>query len=162
MTDESWRDLLGPRSIEDILGERVPIVVGDETIDLRVLTIRENREWKRKMDLQLGYFLSLLTIEDDGERILALFDGQERVWLELLIAYDVDHKLPSRAVLEDRLTPMALIRAVLEVWRAARPLADIARTGMTLTTPTSNVGWRERMSSWLRRTAGPPVESKPN
>ena len=153
--------LLAPRSVEDILAERIRLDIGGQVVDLPVLTIRENRVWKEQMDLQLGYLLLRITLEDDGDKILSLFDSADGVFLDLLIAYDRDGRLPPRDVLEDRLTQMGLVRAVLEVWRAARPLADIALIGMETTSPSSmpTPSLRQRLSSWLRRTAGRPESS---
>lgn len=167
---DDFGQLLPPRSVEDVLAERVRLVIGDTTYDLPVLTIRENRAWKGRMDAELGYLLARLAVTDDTDATLALFDGSEDVWLDLLVSYDTTGVLPRRAVIEDGLTPLGLVRAVLEVWRAARPLADIARAGLvmdeTITPPTRPTaptgGWRRRMSSWRRPTAGRPARSRAN
>lgn len=151
--------LLGPRSVEDILAERIRLDIGGEVFDLPVLTIRENRIWKEQMDLELGYLLLRITDEDDGGKILSLFDSADGIFLDLLIAYDKTGVLPPREALEERLTQMGLVRAVLEVWRAARPLADIAAIGMQTLQMTPTPSLRQRLSSWLRRTAGRPETS---
>lgn len=160
--DYGFGGLLPARSVEDVLAERVRVLIGDEVYTLGVLSIAENREWKERMDLELGYLLLRITGSDDGEAILRMFDGAEQVFLDLLVSYDRQGVLPPRDELERRMTQMGLVRAVLEVWRAARPLADIARIGMDArmaaeTTPTQS--WRQRMSSRLRRTAGRPESS---
>jgi hypothetical protein len=150
--------LLPPRSVEDVLAERVRLVIGGEVYDLPVLSIADNRAWKERMDMELGYLLLRVTVEDDGEAILRLFDSADDLFLDLLVSYDRTGVLPGRDRLEAELTQMALVRAVLEVWRAARPLADIAAIGMA-TLPTPTPSWRERTSAWLRRTAGRPARS---
>lgn len=154
-------DLLAPRSVEDILAERVRLVIGEEVYDLPVLTIRENRAWREQVDVTLGMLLMAVSMEEDSDAILALFDRNEESLLALLQSYDRTGVLPPRETIEANLSPLGLVRAVLEVWRAARPLADIARTGlaaMPTETPPSSAppinSWRRRTSSWLRNTAG--------
>jgi hypothetical protein len=156
VTGFGFGNLLPPRSVEDILAERVRLVVDGQTYDLPVLPIAENRAWKERMDLELGYLLMKITTEDDNAAILNMFDGADAVWWELLTSYDATGVLPSRQEIERTETPMWLIRAVLEVWRAARPLADIALAGMESATPAPRTaGWRARITTWLRRLAGP-------
>jgi hypothetical protein len=144
--------ILPPRSVEDILAERIRLVIGGETYDLPVLPIRENRAWKERMDLELGWLVAKVSSDADASVILRLFDGSEALFMDLLQSYDTSGVLPPREVIEAGLTPLGLIRAVLEVWRAARPLADITAAVMTPEVPRN--GWRQRMSSWLRRMAG--------
>ena len=83
------------------------------------------------------------------------------------------HALAIKALLLDRahqlgLTPRAeqdedgreetpeeaLVRAVLEVWRAARPLAEIAGAGLADLNQTQNGAPEPPTSSWLRRMGG--------
>ncbi len=154
--------LLSPRPVEDILAERVRLIIGGQAYDLPVLTIRDNRAWRERMDLALARLVIGLSSADDSDTILELFDGNEHIWMDLLVSYDHTGVLPPIDEIEAGMTPMGLVRSVLEVWRAARPLADISATGMTLTEPTTTEGWRGRMSSWLRPTAGRPAGSSRN
>ena len=145
--------LLPPRSVEDILAERVRLIIGGEVYDLPVLTIEQNRAWKERMDRELGMLFAAVSLEDDTDAILALFDGSEEAFMALLLSYDVHDVLPDRATIEAGLTPLGLIRAVLEVWRAARPLADIALLGMEAQGTPAN-GSPPPTSSWLRNITG--------
>ena len=141
--------ILPPRPVEDILAERVRLLIGGEVFDLPVLTIAENRAWKERSDRELGLFIATITLTDDLSEVMERFDGV----------------LPPREVIEEGLTPLGLFRAVCEVWRAARPLADIARTGMSTLPPTGGRGmngWRRRTRSWLRNMAGPSARSSAN
>jgi hypothetical protein len=148
-------DLLPPRPVEDVLAERVRLVIGGETFDLPVLTIAENRAWKERSDLALGMFVATISLTDDLSKALDAFDGYDDTLMDLLLSYDTTGALPSRDEIEEGLTPLGLFRAVSEVWRAARPLADITRTGMSSTSGPERSGWRLRIRSWLRSTAGP-------
>jgi hypothetical protein len=146
--------LLPERSMEDILAERIRLVIGGQVYDLPVLPIAENRAWKERMDLELGYFLAALSTTDEMEAVYALFDANEALFMDLLRSYDKTGVLPPAADIEAALTPLGLVKAVLEVWRAARPLADIALTGETLTLEPPTNGSRPHMPIWLRRITG--------
>jgi hypothetical protein len=153
-------ELLPPRPVEDILAERVRLVIGGETYDLPVLTIAENRAWKERSDRELGLLVALISTEDDLSAVLERFDGYDDTLMDLLISYDTTGVLPPREVIEAGLTPFGLFRTVCEVWRAARPLADIARTGMSLETPSEPSP--PPTNSWLRNMAGRLGMSRPN
>ncbi|MFZ0324727.1 MAG: hypothetical protein WAN48_11420 [Actinomycetes bacterium] len=153
--------LLPPRSVEDILAERIRLEIGGEVYDLPVLTIAENRVWKERMDLELGLLFMQISATDDTDAILGLFDGSESLFMDLLTSYDTTGVLPDQATIEAGLSPLGLIRATLEVWRAARPLADIARTGAMTTpappksaSPPPSSSWRRSMAGRLARPAG--------
>lgn len=147
--------LLPPRSVEDILAERIRLEIGGESYDLPVLTIAENRVWKERMDLELGLLFVQISMTDDTDAILGLFDGSEALFMDLLTSYDTSGVLPDQATIEAGLSPLGLIRATLEVWRAARPLADIARTGAMTPTPEPPTNASPPpSSSWLRSMAG--------
>lgn len=154
--------LLPARSMEDILAERVRLTIGEVTYDLPVLPIAENRAWKERMDLELGFLLVNISVEDDGDAILGLFDGSEALFMDLLTSYDQTHVLPPVEQIEQGLSPLGLVKAVLEVWRAARPLADIALTGASLTLEPPTNASRGHMPTWLRRLVGPRATSSAN
>ena len=157
--------ILPPRPVEDILAERVRLLIGGEVFDLPVLTIAENRAWKERSDRELGLFIATITLTDDLSEVMERFDGYDDTLMNLLLSYDSTGVLPPREVIEEGLTPLGLFRAVCEVWRAARPLADIARTGMSTLPPTGGRGmngWRRRTRSWLRNMAGPSARSSAN
>jgi hypothetical protein len=154
--------LLSERSMEDILAERIRLVIGGEVYDLPVLPIAENRVWKERMDLELGFLLANIAAEEDSDAILGLFDGSEALFMDLLTSYDTSHVLPPVEVIEANLTPLGVVKAVLEVWRAARPLADIARQGMTLTLEPPTSASQPHMPSWLRRITGRHATSSAN
>jgi hypothetical protein len=167
--------LLPARSLEDILAKRIRLTIGGEVYTLPVLPISENRKWRERYDRELGRFLLLLSAEDDFDAILGLFDASEVQFLDYLRSYDrldlfsaeeIERRgltgLPSVEVIEAGLDPLGLVQATLEVWRAARPLADIARTGLEVALePPSNAG-RPHMPTWLRRITGRTTTSNAN
>lgn len=155
-------ELLPPRPVEDILAERVRLVIGGEVFDLPVLTIAENRAWKERSDHELGLFIAGISFTEDLAAVMEAFDGYDDTLMALLLSYDTTGALPPREAIEEGLTPLGLFRAVCEVWRAARPLADIARTGMNLTSEPQTSGLLPRMRSWLRNTAGRRATSSAN
>lgn len=154
--------LLPPRSIEDILAERIRLDIGGVVYDLPVLPIRENRVWKERMDLELGFLFAQLSVTDDTDAVLGLFDGSEALFMDLLTSYDTTGVLPPPDAIEAGLSPLGLIRAVLEVWRAARPLADIAVTGLSLTPAPQTSASERPSSSWLRSITGRHARSSAN
>lgn len=151
--------LLPARSIEDILAERIRLVIGGVVYDLPVLPIRESRVWKDRMDLEFGVLLARVAENDDMATILGLFDGSEDLFWDLLGSYDSSGVLPPREVIEQTETSLWLVRAVLEVWRAARPLADIARAALTETPEPPANDTPLPTSSLLPNMDGPLVRS---
>ncbi len=124
-------NLLPPRSIEDILFERVRLVIGGEVYDLPALVIEDNERWKAELDREMTGLLSALADagDDMGGILSALTNEPERL-LRLLRSYDTSGVLPDDETLRKSLTPLSLVRAVMEVWRAANPLVDIGLAGL--------------------------------
>jgi hypothetical protein len=145
--------ILPPRSVEDVLAERIRLSIGGEVYDLPVLTIAENRVWLERVDLELGLLLTRISMSGDTDEMLALFDGSTAIFLDFLRSYDTTGVLPSTEVIEASLSEVGLVRMVLEVWRAARPLADIATIGATMDVQAMN-GSPPPTTSWLRSMAG--------
>jgi hypothetical protein len=125
--------LLPPRSIEDILAERVRLVIGGEVYDLPALVIEKNDEWKASLEADLtGMLAALDEAGNDVGSIVATLSQEPTRLLNLLRSYDATGVLPDDATIRASMTPIGILRAVLEVWRAANPLVDIAVAGMSL------------------------------
>jgi hypothetical protein len=124
--------LMPARSVEDILAERVRLSIGGEVYTLPSLSIEATEAWVARMD---GEFVGLMTglekAGDDIPKIVTILTSRPDRLLALLLAYDLEHRLPPEEELRRKLTPMGLLRAIMEVWRAANPLADIALAGLT-------------------------------
>ena len=125
--------------MEDILFERVRLVIGGEVYDLPALVIEDNERWKASLESELTGLLSALDdAGNDLSAIVGALTGEPDRLLRLLTSYDASGVLPDEATLRTNLTPMGLLRAVLEVWRAANPLVDIGLAGVAMTeVPTS-------------------------
>lgn len=131
--------ILPPRSIEDILFERVRLIIGGEVYDLPALVIEDNERWKASLEAELtGMLQALNEAGDDVSNIVAALTGEPARLIALLRSYDKSNLLPDDDTLRRSMTPLSLLRAVLEVWRAANPLVDIGLVGVTMTdVPTS-------------------------
>lgn len=144
--------ILPPRSIEDILLERVRLRVGDDTYELPALVIEENERWKESLEGDLtGMLAALADAGDDIGAIVSALTGEPDRLLGLLRSYDVTGVLPDDETLRAKMTPLGLFRAVLEVWRAANPLVDIGLVGMTLATAEQETSGSPKPTSTPRR-----------
>ncbi len=125
--------LLPPRSVEDILFERVRLMIGGKVYDLPALVIEDNEAWKTSVDETLRSLLDALDAADnDVTAIVGALTGEPERLLGLLRSYDKTGILPDDETLRKTMTPIGLFRAVLEVWRAANPLVDIGLLGVTM------------------------------
>lgn len=159
-----FASLLPERSVDDIVAERIRLVIGGEVYDLPVLSITENRAWKERLDLDLGFLLVSISSTHDLEAVLRLFDAAEVSWLALLKDYDQTGVLPSAEDLESTVTPFGLIKMVLEVWRAARPFAELAGLGALMvdrTTERQTSDSPRPTSTWRRLMDGLLGQSRP-
>jgi hypothetical protein len=150
-----WPAELPARSATDILAGRVRVVLGGSTYDLPILPRAASRRWIEQMDLRFA------TLGDDLEaagddvpeimnRLLAETDGL----YELLRSYDQAGALPPADQVDEFATDTEILRAVLEVWRAANPLAATLAQSTTTSEPS------EEPSSSQRPTAGIPSTSR--
>ena len=146
-------DLLPARSIEDILAERVRLTIGGEAYNLPALNVEDTEAWLGELEGDLRGLLSLVEdAGDDAGKVFAELSAKPARLIDFLIAYDKMGALPDRDGLRRGLTPIGLVKAVLEVWRAANPLVDIALAGLTMSDPIS--ASRPRTSSPRRNGAG--------
>lgn len=147
------------RAAEDVLSRSVRLTLGGREFVLPVLTIAGNRRWKAELDARLTSSLSRLR----DEKTPALYDvlsGQVDQMLELLLAYDTTHVLPSREELEEMTYEEELVAAVREVWRAANPLV-VTATLAAMTQALMN-GSLQPTSSRRQSGAGSPARSSTN
>ena len=93
---------------------------------LPVKTMRAQREWEETLDVELARLLGI--VQDDGADLDALLRAlSESAWpfIDLLLSYDDGDVLPDRETIDSTETEMGLLIALLEVWRAGHPKADI-------------------------------------
>ena len=155
--------ILAPRSLDDMLAERVRVRLGGETYTLRVKTMRAQREWEETLDVQLVRLLQL--VQSDGDDVEALIRAlSESAWpfIDLLVSYDAEDVLPDRDTIDSTETEMGLLIALLEVWRAGHPKADIGLGLFALRNLMLDPEWRERMSSAYPSGVSHLVDYKPN
>ena len=151
--------LVPERSVEDILTGRIRLVLGGKPYELPVRSIRANREWQETLqsDLQ-GLLTAVASAGDDAAGILDHLLAADVQLLDLLVSYDADGVLPPRDELEGIVRPNELLLAVIGVWRAASPLADIGLVMMNA--PASSPSPAEPTSSPPTNGAGPRRTSK--
>lgn len=125
--------LLPERSAQDILAAEVHVTFGrkpEVRYTLPVLSIAENREWKANLEGGLVALLSTIDEMDDMGGIMAAFTTVSPQLLQAIIEYDVDAVLPPLAVLERQASDPQVLRAVLAIWSAANPFAQVAVAAM--------------------------------
>lgn len=123
--------LLPPRSVEDILAERVRLTIGGQEYVLPSLTIDDNERWLAGLEAEFAALMSALDdAGDDMVSIVNTLTGDTDRLIDRLTDYDVTGVLPDRAAIRAGLTPIGLLRAVGSVWRAANPKVDIALAGL--------------------------------
>jgi len=131
--------ILPPRSVEDILFERVRLIIGGEVYDLPALVIEDNEQWKAQLDEELMSILNQVNdAGDDVSQLVAALTGEPDRLIRLLRSYDKTNVLPDDETLRKSMTPMVLVRSVMEVWRAANPLVDIGLVGLTISAVTES------------------------
>lgn len=131
-------ETLPSRSAADILAGRVRVILGGIPYDLPVLPRRASREWLEKLDARFAYIARELDeAADDKPRILALLAGQTEALMGMLRSYDQTGVLPDPQFVDDYATDAEILVGMVEVWRAANPLAaslaeavDAATDGM--------------------------------
>jgi hypothetical protein len=121
-----WPETLPERSASDIIAGRIHVVLAGVPYDLPVLPRGASRAWLETLDtsfVDLG--AALEAAGDDTPAILQAIFAQQQSLLDMLLSYDQTGVLPPREHLDEFATDVELFRALMEVWRAANPLADI-------------------------------------
>jgi hypothetical protein len=119
-----WPETMPERSAADILAGRIHVVLGNVPYDLPVLARGASRQWLESLDTQYQALGAALDeAGNDTPQILALLASQQAALLDMLLSYDETGVLPERAHLDEYATDAEILRAVIEVWRAANPLA---------------------------------------
>lgn len=163
--------LLPERSPEEILAAEVRLIFGRKAptaYTLPVLSIAENREWKATLEGGLvGLLNSLDDTGDDLTGVLAAFATVSEQLLDAVLRYDVDGLLPTRDELEHLATDPQVLRAVLAIWSAANPFAQVAVAAMQqpqvpATAAPQPSGSSTRTSGSRRSTAGRRASSRKN
>lgn len=160
------RALLPQRSEEDRAAQIVRVAFGRgknlREYELPVLSIKENRAWKKVFQQEIGGMLDGLAKQADGPAVLNFINTLTDQQLVTLKAYDVDSILPD---LEEVATESQLLTAFLGVTAAAYPFAEVALAALQESDDLKGAlrveFWRS-MSSSPPNTAGLPGESKPN
>jgi len=141
------------RSAEDILAGRVRVLLGGVVYELPVLARGASRAWRERLDERFARLGSLLeAAADDASQVLTLLLAETDAMLDMLVAYDQTGVLPDRDALDAIASDAEILRSVIEVWRAANPLAATLLDEPT-ETPTSGTS-SEPPSGRRRRTAG--------
>lgn len=151
-----WPETLPERSAADIIAGRIRVVLGNVPYELPVLPRGASKRWLDELDS--GYVALGAALDEAGNdtpSLIAAVYSQQDALLDMLLSYDQTHVLPERSHLAEYATDAEIFRAVVEVWRAANPLADIL-TGTAATTDGSPPG---QPSSSPGSTAGTPSTS---
>jgi hypothetical protein len=146
-----WPAELPARSASDILAGVIRVYLGGLFYELPVLPRAASREWLRNLDAEFASLADdLEKAGNDSGAIMARLLTESDGLYTMLASYDQSHILPPMAEIDRTVTDIEILRAILEVWRAANPLAASLAEPMT---PTSGTG-PEQPSSPLTPTAG--------
>jgi len=119
-------EALPVRSAADILSGLITIVLGGIPYVISVLPRRASKEWLARLDARFDAVTKALDqAENDVPQILALLTAHTDYMIEMLRAYDVEGVLPDDDFIETYATDGEILAAMVEVWRAANPLAAI-------------------------------------
>ena len=149
-----WPEQMPNRSAADILAGRIRIVLGGSVYDLPVLPRGASRRWIESLDARFHSLAGAMDAAgDDTPQIIALLLSQSDGLYEMLLTYDQSGVLPPRDEIDEQATDIEILRAVLEVWRAANPLAATL-AGMETDEPPTNGSSPELPSTPPSPTAG--------
>jgi hypothetical protein len=122
-----FTDLIPTRSVEDIIGGRVPVVLGRARYVLPELPMDATDEWSGAIDERLRGLLEAIDELAEAAGLLNIYEMASRFQAELLdtlIAYDRDKVLPDKAAIRSTATHTEVMFSVLGVWSAtSSPLA---------------------------------------
>jgi hypothetical protein len=131
-----WPDELPSRSAVDVIAGRVRVILGGQMYELPVLPLAASDRWLRSLDEQFAELAAGLDAAgNDTPRILELLAGQPDLLYKMLQSYDRTGVLPPRDEINETATAIEILRAALEVWRAAHPLASTLVERMDERTP---------------------------
>lgn len=152
-------EALPVRSVADILSGRIQIVLGGVPYIIHVLPRRASREWITKLDQRFAEVTSALDqAENDAPRILALLTAHTDYMIQMLREYDIEGVLPDDEFIETYATDGEILAAMVEVWRAANPLAAIGAEAAAETMAGTESA---SLNSWPESTGGPLNTSTP-
>lgn len=112
------------RSAGDILAGRVRVRLGGTTYDLPVLARAPSKRWLEQLDARFATLaLTLDQAGTDAPAIMATLVAETDALYDMLLSYDTSGTLPPRSEIDEIATDAQILHAVIEVWRAAHPLA---------------------------------------
>jgi len=146
------------RSAEDILAGRIRVMLGGAIYQLPVLSRAASRAWREQLDERFAALTAdLEAAGDNAGQVLERLAAETDALLDMLLLYDQTGALPDRAEIDGTASDAEILRAVIEVWRAANPLA-VTLIEADSATPTS--GTSSGLPSGPHRpTAGPQTSS---
>lgn len=157
-----WPGAVPVRSAQDILAGVVVVTLGGTTYRLPVLPRGVSRRWLESLDARFAWLSARLdAAADDTPAILAMLVAETDGLYEMLRSYDAAGAglLPPREAIDETTTDTEILRAVLEVWQAANPLAaTLAGPRDDETDGTSSAP----RSTRPRPTGGAPSASSPS
>lgn len=146
-------EALPVRSVADILSGRIQIVLGGIPYIMQVLPRRASREWIAKLDQRFAEVtMALDRAENDAPKILALLTAHTDYMIQMLREYDVEGVLPNDEFIETYATDGEILAGMVEVWRAANPLAAIGAEAAAETMAGTDSA---SLNSWPESTGGP-------
>lgn len=141
------RAMLPERTLDDIFARRAVMLLGDELVELPVLSINDNERWTATFQAQMDQMTAGLAADANPLSVIAFLQGMPDMQIELLRAYDTTGVLPDDAWIRSHATAPQLITALFVVLAAAFPLAVIL-----LRLALDNADVRTLMAAGLRQS----------
>lgn len=161
-----WPGELPERSAADILAGVIRVRLGGQTYELPVLPRGASRRWLESLDARFAALAAELEAAgNDTPAIMVRLVAEADGLYDMLLAYDAAGSglLPPKADIDEVASDTEILRAVLEVWRAANPLAASLIEGSGATTPGGSpapqTSPRRPMAGARRSSSGSPTSS---
>jgi hypothetical protein len=118
-----------PRPEHEVLAAApIAVTLGGREKRLPPLSIRANREWKRKVAEAVGASWVAFGQADDTGSIVGLVAGATDTMLDLLLEYDMSGSLGGREWIEEHASDAEVYQTMKEVLAVAYPPFQDART----------------------------------
>ena len=111
------------RPDEQVAGGFLYVTLGGEQRELRVLPMAQSRQWKQQLADAVRKVVTEIGVTEHAGDVADLIADQADAMLDLLIAYDVDSKLPDREWLDSHATDTECYVALKRVTAATYPFA---------------------------------------
>ena len=117
------------RSEEQALADLLPVRMGGTVHAVPTLKIKDSRKWREKVRAKLGFDPAKVELSSDPFRAIAAMADTD-ILLDLVLAFDIGHKLGTKAHIESTGTDEEVWVAVWDMLGATFPLVARGRSAV--------------------------------